>query len=71
MSQNLKKNGFAVKGYDIMPEARKTAEENGIPIAATLGEAVKDVDFVITALPQTAHVEESLKMEGGIFASAK
>ena len=30
MSQNLKNNGFNVKGYDLMPEARNAATESGI-----------------------------------------
>lgn len=71
MSQNLKKNGYTVKGYDLMPEARKTAEEAGIPTVDSIEKVATDVDYVVTALPQTAHVEEALKMEKGIFESAK
>jgi len=37
----------------------------------SLAEVAKDVDYVITALPQTQHVSEALKSEGGIFASAR
>lgn len=30
MSLNLKKNGYTVKGYDLMQEARNSANEAGI-----------------------------------------
>ena len=30
MSNNLKANGYNVKGYDLMPEARNAATESGI-----------------------------------------
>lgn len=71
MSQNLKKAGFAVKGFDVTPEARQKATEAGITSVETLGEAAQDVDYIVTALPQTHHVEEALKMEGGIFENAR
>ena len=70
MSQNLKNNGFNVKGYDLMPEARNAASESGILTVDSIAEAVSDVDYVITALPKTEHVETVLKSEGGIFQSA-
>ena len=71
MSQNLKQNGYDVKGYDLMPETRKIAEEAGIRTVDSLASAATDVDYIVTALPQTAHVEEALKGEEGIFANAK
>jgi len=51
MSQNLKKNGFAVKGYDLMPEARKIAEEAGISTVDSISKVATDVDYIVTALP--------------------
>lgn len=37
----------------------------------SVAEAVKDVEYVVTALPQTHHVEQTLTMDGGIFKSAQ
>jgi len=69
MSKNLKAAGFNVKGYDIMPEARQEATNEGITAVNSIAEAASDVDYVVTALPKTEHVEEALK--GGIFSSAR
>lgn len=30
MATNLKSNGYAVKGYDIMPDTRKAAADSGL-----------------------------------------
>ena len=70
MSGNLKANGYNVKAYDLMPEARQAASDAGINTVDSLAKAVSEVDYVITALPKTEHVAEVLKMEGGIFQSA-
>jgi len=69
MSKNLKAAGFNVKGYDIMPEARQEATNEGITAVNSIAEAASDVDYVVTALPKTEHVEEALK--SGIFSSAR
>lgn len=71
MTQNLKKNGYSVKAFDITPEARQKATEAGINTVESVAEVSSDVDYIVTALPQTHHVEETLKMEGGIFENAK
>ena len=71
MSKNLKSAGFAVKGFDINPDIKKFCSESGIEYAGSFANAVKDVDYVVTALPATAHVEEVLTMDGGIFQNAK
>ena len=70
MSQNLKKAGFNVTGYDLSPDARATANDGGIQTAETLTDLCKNQEYIVTALPQTAHVEDALKQEGGIFDSA-
>ena len=71
MAGNLVKNGFTVKGFDVMPDARTAARDAGIPTVETLAECASDVDYVVTALPKTEHVESALKGEGGIFANAR
>mmetsp|Transcript_3520 Transcript_3520/g.4698 ORF Transcript_3520/g.4698 Transcript_3520/m.4698 type:complete len:316 (+) Transcript_3520:34-981(+) len=71
MSTNLKQAGFTVKGYDLSPQAREAAQEAGITAVDSIAEASTDVDYVVTALPETRHIEETLKMDGGVFASAR
>jgi 3-hydroxyisobutyrate dehydrogenase len=60
MALNLKKNGFDVTGYDVSPNSIKVAEEAGIQMAATTADAAKDKDFIVTSLPATKHVEDTL-----------
>ena len=50
--------------------SEKFCKEAGMTYCGSLAETVKDVDFVVTALPATAHVEEVLKSDGGIFKNA-
>jgi len=71
MTDNLKKAGFDVVGYDISADVKKAATEKGTKMADSIKEAVTDVDFVITCLPKTEHVETVLKQPDGIFDSAK
>lgn len=60
MASNLNKAGFEVKGYDIGEKQRKSASEANIDVAASIADAVKDADWIITALPKTEHVESVL-----------
>lgn len=71
MSKNLHKNGYAVRGFDINPESEKFCSEAGITFCGSVAEAIKDCDYIVSALPATAHVEEVLNMDGGIFKHAK
>jgi len=70
MSQNLKAAGFNVKAYDLSPEARALANEGGIPTVESVAALCADVEYVVTALPETRHIETTLMSEGGIFESA-
>ena len=70
MALNLKKNGFDVSGYDVNKDAINVAKEAGITMVETVAEAAKDKQFIVTSLPMTKHVEETLTKEGGIFKSA-
>ena len=70
MAGNLVKNGYSVKGFDLSADARRAAADAGITAVDSIAEASKGVDFVVTALPETRHVEEALKGQGGIFESA-
>jgi 3-hydroxyisobutyrate dehydrogenase len=57
MAANLVKGGFEVHAFDLSPAAQTHAKEVGCTIAATIAEAVLDVDFVVSMLPNGAIVE--------------
>jgi 3-hydroxyisobutyrate dehydrogenase len=56
MAANLVKAGHAVTGFDLVPASLDTARGNGVAVAASAAEAVKDADVVITMLPAGKHV---------------
>jgi 3-hydroxyisobutyrate dehydrogenase len=56
MAGNLAKAGRHVVGFDLAPNAAEIATKRGLTFAATLGEAVKDADVVVTMLPAGRHV---------------
>ena len=56
MAANLVKAGYAVHGFDLMPENLKTARDNGVVVMANGVAAAKDAEIVITMLPAGKHV---------------
>jgi 3-hydroxyisobutyrate dehydrogenase len=56
MSANLIKGQHKVRGYDLVASLCEAASRDGVEIAASAREAVKDADVVITMLPQGQHV---------------
>jgi 3-hydroxyisobutyrate dehydrogenase len=56
MAANLVKAGHTVWGFDLVPASRDAAKADGVSIAATATEAVKDAQVVITMLPAGRHV---------------
>ena len=68
MIRNLKKTGFAVKCYDVVPESRERAAAEGLDVCSDPGEAAQDVDFIVTCLPNTKIVETVLTKD--IFNNA-
>lgn len=71
MTMNLRKNGFEVTGYEIGDAQKKAATAAGTPVAASIKDAIKDADWIVTALPKTEHVDNVLHMKDGIFECAK
>ena len=51
MSANLVRGGFQVAGYDFSAQACEQAAAKGVKIAASLAEAVRGADAIITMLP--------------------
>jgi 3-hydroxyisobutyrate dehydrogenase len=51
MACNLSKAGHQVVGFDLAKEAREAIAKDGVAVAATVKESVKNADVVITMLP--------------------
>lgn len=58
MAANQAKAGRQVAAFDLSPDALKRAGEQGCSPAASVDEAVKDADAVITMLPAGPHVRK-------------
>ena len=56
MAANLVKAGYAVHGFDLVPENLKTARDNGVVVMANGVAAARDAEIVITMLPAGKHV---------------
>jgi len=70
MAANLVKAGHEVRGYDVMAENLKVAEENGVSAAASAAEAVSGAEAVVTMLPAGQHVRDVYMGEGGVVEAA-
>ena len=70
MAVNLAKAQHQVRAFDLSPAAVQAAEAGGATAAATVAEAVKDADIVITMLPAGAHVREVYLGADGVMAHA-
>lgn len=67
MSANLSKAQHQVRAFDLSADAVAAAEANGATAAATVAEAVKDAEIVVTMLPAGAHVREVYLGDEGIL----
>ena len=68
MAANLVKAGFDVIGFDLIEEAKKKAERNGIHIAKDAVSASENVDALISMLPASEHVESLYLGEDGLLS---
>ena len=68
MATNLVKAGFDVIGFDLIEEAKKKAERNGIQIAEDAVSASDNVDALISMLPASEHVESLYLGEDGLLS---
>lgn len=69
MALNLMKAGFAVRAYDVRREAIDDLAEQGAIAASDVSDAATSADIVVTMLPDTPHVEETVYGENGLLAS--
>jgi 3-hydroxyisobutyrate dehydrogenase len=69
MARNLIKAGHSLKVYDLSDEAVSFAIQSGAKRAASVQDAAKGVDFVVTMLPVGANVREVF-LDDGVLAAA-
>ena len=69
MATNLVKAGFDVIGFDLIKEAKKKAERNGIQIAKDAVSTLENVDALISMLPASEHVESLYLGEDGLLSN--
>ncbi|MDX6362533.1 MAG: hypothetical protein QOC85_1540 [Streptomyces sp.] len=70
MAANLVKAGYDVVGYNRSPEKVNALVSEGGRGAASVAEAVKDANAVLTVLPDSPDVEEVVGGDDGVFTHA-
>jgi len=63
MAQNLISNGMKIKGFDVSEEMLKQASENNIMVCSDALQASKEIDVLITMLPNGEAVSSVFKSE--------
>jgi 3-hydroxyisobutyrate dehydrogenase len=71
MARRLKQAGHDVSGWDIAPQRRDAAREQGVPVASAAGEFLPKVDGVFLSVTDGNAVEQAVFGEGGIAAAAR
>ncbi len=69
LHEKRQKGGFDVLGFDLSVEVRRRVAEEALPIAHSVGDAVRDAAVVISMLPASQHVEALYLSEGGLLQS--
>ncbi|MFP5315149.1 MAG: 2-hydroxy-3-oxopropionate reductase [Actinomycetes bacterium] len=70
MAINLVKAGYTVTGFNRSPDKMDKLVSEGGAAAASVADAVKDADVVITMVPDSPDVEGVVTGEEGVFANA-
>jgi 3-hydroxyisobutyrate dehydrogenase-like beta-hydroxyacid dehydrogenase len=71
MATNLAARGHRVVGFDIDTAAVERAEAVGIQGASTIAEALADVRYAVTSLPNPAIVREAWLGQDGVVAAGR
>ena len=69
MARNLLRAGFAVRAYDVNPNAKAALVRDGAIAATSPGDASRGVDCAITMVPDSPQVEEALFGANGIASA--
>ena len=56
MAANLVKAGHSVTGFDLSPASCDKAKNDGVNVASSTADAVRDAEVVVTMLPAGKHV---------------
>ena len=70
MARNLIRAGHSLKVYDLSEEAVNFVTQSGAKAAASIKEAVTDVDFVVTMLPVGDNVR-AVFIDAGVLGAAR
>lgn len=70
MAKNLKKADFSLKGYDVLSRTRDEARACGIDVVEKMIEAVRDVDFIISMVPEGKHARTVYLGDEGVLRHA-
>ncbi|MHB1414108.1 MAG: NAD(P)-dependent oxidoreductase, partial [Chloroflexota bacterium] len=71
MVKSLLRSGFPVRVYDLRPEARASMVEAGATEAMSPAEVAKDVDVVMSSLPDPKAVNEAVFGQNGFLQSIR
>jgi len=71
MTRHLVGKGYAVRGYDIVPEKLRLSEAAGVTAAAGAADAAKDADLILLNLPTTDAVDDVVFGAGGLAAAMR
>jgi len=71
MAKNLRKAGYDLVVYDVVPGPVKELVEAGAKAATSPAEVAKQVDVIVTMLPNSPHVKEAILGKGGVIEGAK
>jgi 4-hydroxybutyrate dehydrogenase / sulfolactaldehyde 3-reductase len=69
MASNLQRKGFALTVYDVVQSPMDKLAGLGARKAASIAEATRGAEIVVTMLPATQHVEAVVLGEGGVLAN--
>ncbi len=69
MAENLLKNGFSLKVFDLNQEVLAQMQQQGATVADSPHSACSDVDMVISMLPAGQHVKSVYLGDDGVLAS--
>ena len=70
MAGNLVKAGHEIKAFDLSEAAKKAAADAGMESAASVAEAAKGVDAVISMVPEGKHTKAVYLGDEGVIANA-